>query len=282
MTVDDQATQTAKPTEKDFLRTFGQILGVGEEQVVAKLIELLGCQTGDLFGACLPAEFLLSVVIPVYNEVQTLEDVIQRVRNVGIPCEIILVDDGSTDGTRDILNRLRESPDMKVILHERNQGKGAAIRTGFMQASGDVVVIQDADLEYDPRDFARLLRPILDDRADVVYGSRFSGHDRPISGFWHQKANQLITVLSNSRTNLPLTDVETCYKMFRRELIQQIAPSLRENGFGVEIEMTQKIARTPGVRFFERPISYAGRSYDQGKKITWRDGLWALWCILRY
>ncbi len=230
----------------------------------------------------LPADFLLSVVIPVYNEAPTLEKVIQRVRSCGVPCEIILVDDGSTDGTRDILDKLRGAPDLRIIFHDRNQGKGAALRTGFLHVTGDVVVIQDADLEYDPAEFRRLVQPILEDRADVVYGSRFSSNDRPVSGYWHQLVNQTLTFLSNLRTNLALTDVETCYKMIRRELIQQIAPQLREQRFGIEIELTARLARIPGVRFFERPIRYAGRTYAQGKKITWRDGVSALRCIVRY
>ncbi|MBW3600122.1 MAG: glycosyltransferase family 2 protein [Planctomycetes bacterium] len=250
---------------------------------VAWLERLLGaeiCRDWGLFR--LPSDFLLSVVIPVYNEAKTIERVIERVRDCGVPCEIVLVDDASTDGAREVLMRLSGAPDLRVVLHERNQGKGAAIRTGFQHVRGDVVVIQDADLEYDPREFRRLAQPIIEDRADVVYGSRFSNTDRPVSGFWHQRMNQFITFLSNLRTDLPLTDVETCYKMFRRELIDKVAPTLRENRFGIEIELTAKLARRPGVRFYERPISYAGRSYSQGKKITWRDGLWALWCILRY
>jgi glycosyltransferase involved in cell wall biosynthesis len=230
----------------------------------------------------LPEDFLLSVVIPVYNEAQTVTQVIERVRGAGIPCEIILVDDSSTDGTRDILKQLGTAADLRVVLHERNQGKGAALQTGFRHVRGTVVVIQDADLEYDPKEFRRLVQPILENRADVVYGSRFSSRDRPVRGYWHQLVNQSLTFLSNLRTNLALTDVETCYKVVRRELIEQVAPLLREKRFGIEIELTHRLARLPGVRFYERPIRYAGRSYSQGKKITWRDGLAALWCILRY
>jgi glycosyltransferase involved in cell wall biosynthesis len=245
---------------------------------------LLGAEACERLGVFPPppADFLLSVVIPVYNEARTIEQVIARVRSVDLPMEIILVDDGSRDGTREILDRLRGDADVRIIFHERNQGKGAALKTGFVHATGDVVVIQDADLEYDPHEFIRLLAPILDNRADVVYGSRFSNPDRPTTRFWHQMANRLITICSNMRTNLPLSDVETCYKMIRREMLSQVAPTLREKRFGIEIELTAKLARIPGVRFFERPISYAGRTYAQGKKIGWRDGVSALWCILKY
>lgn len=250
---------------------------------LSDLERLLGVETCRALGWFpLPAGFRLSVVIPVFNEAKTIESVIERVRSCGVPCEIILVDDGSRDGTRDVLDGLRGAADLQVIFHDKNQGKGAAIRTGFQHIRGEVVVIQDADLEYDPREFRRLVQPIVEDRADVVYGSRFSNNDRPVRGYWHQLMNQTITFLSNLRTNLSLSDVETCYKMFRRELIQQIAPTLRENRFGIEIELTHRLARTPGVRFYERPISYAGRTYSQGKKITWRDGVAALGCILRY
>lgn len=235
----------------------------------------------------IPSDFLLSVVIPVFNEVRTLEHVIQRVRAVGIACEIICVDDGSTDGTRDLLPRLAEQAvaqgeKLKVVLHERNQGKGAALKTGFLNVTGDVVVIQDADMEYDPQDFRRLLQPILEDKADVVYGSRFSHDDGPVLHYWHALGNRVITRLANWRWGLHFSDVETCYKMVRRELIEEIAPTLRERRFGVELELTAKLIRRQGVRFFERPISYAGRSYAEGKKIGWRDGLSAMRCILRY
>jgi hypothetical protein len=254
-----------------------------EKQRLGVLERLLGidvCRELGFFR--LPEDFLLSVVIPVFNEAATIEAVIERVRACSVPCEIVLVDDGSTDGTRDILDRHRGERDLKIIFHERNRGKGGAIKTGLEHVTGAAVVIQDADLEYDPQEFRRLAQPIVEDQADVVYGSRFSGKDRPARGYWHQLMNQSITFLSNLRTNLSLTDVETCYKMIRRELIQEIAPTLREERFGIEIELTAKLARKPGVRFFERPISYAGRSYSQGKKITWRDGVAALWCILRY
>jgi glycosyltransferase involved in cell wall biosynthesis len=227
-------------------------------------------------------DFLLSVVVPIYNEAGTVEEVIRRVRNCGIRAEIILADDASTDGTRQVLERHRGEPDIRLIFHERNQGKGAALRSGFAECRGDVVVIQDADLEYDPADFARLLQPIIENQADVVFGSRFTGDSHRVLYFWHSAGNRFLTLVSNLFTNLNLSDIETCYKMFRREIIEQIAPTLRENRFGIEPELTAKVARLPGVRIYERPISYSGRTYAQGKKIGWRDGIRALWCILRY
>ena len=230
----------------------------------------------------LPADFLLSVIIPVYNEATTVERVIDRVRATRLPMEIILIDDGSTDGTRDVLQRLRDEADLNVVFHETNQGKGAALKTGFLEASGDIVVIQDADMEYDPGDFRTLIQPILENTADVVYGSRYSGADRAVSPLWHLAANKFITNLFNVFHGHRFTDVETCYKVFRRELIQDIAPRLREKRFGIELEMTAMLLRDRNLRFHERPIRYARRSYAEGKKIGWRDGLWALWCILRY
>jgi glycosyltransferase involved in cell wall biosynthesis len=231
----------------------------------------------------LPPGFVLSVVIPVYNEIATIEEVIRRVRASGVPTEIIVVDDGSTDGTRELLRRLSsDAADMRVIMHETNLGKGSALRTGFAHATGDVVIVQDADLEYDPAEFEKLIQPIVDDLADVVFGSRFTGDNQRVLYFWHSIGNKLLTLLSNSRTNLNLTDMETCYKAFRRDIIQRIAPTLREQRFGIEPELTAKVARMPGVRIYERPISYCGRTYAEGKKITWRDGFRALWCILRY
>ena len=255
---------------------------------VAVVERLVGREVARKLGVYrIPAGFRLSVVIPVYNERRTIEAVVQRVRGTGVPCEIVIVDDGSQDGTRDLLAQWRDSgsaehADLKIIFHERNQGKGGALKTGFSHCTGDAVIIQDADLEYDPHDFVALLQPIIEGRADVVYGSRFSEHDGPVLHYWHRWGNQLITRLSNWRSGRTFTDVETCYKLMRRELIQQITPTLCERGFGIEIEITQKLARLPGVRFFERPVSYEGRSYAEGKKIGWRDGVWALWCIARY
>jgi glycosyltransferase involved in cell wall biosynthesis len=252
------------------------------------LQRLLGTELCRRLGVYrIPAGFRLSVVIPVYNEVRTIEQVIARVRAAEIPSEIVIVDDGSRDGTRDLLARLRDggegaNSDLRIVLHERNQGKGAALKTGFELCTGDVVVVQDADMEYDPRDFRQLLQPIIEGEADVVYGSRFSHVEGPVRSYWHEFANRMVTRLSNWRTGKNLTDVETCYKMIRRDVLAKVTPELREKRFGIEIELTFKLARLPGVRFHERPISYAGRSYAEGKKIGLRDGLRALWCILRY
>jgi len=277
------------------LRQLGESLlrsADGDGEVLADRVSiverLLGKEVARQLGIYrIPDGFRLSVVIPVYNERRTIEAVVARVRATGVPCEIVIVDDGSKDGTRDLLAQWRDSgdpehADLKIIFHERNQGKGGALKTGFSHCTGDVVIIQDADLEYDPHDYLALLQPIIEDRADVVYGSRFSEHDGPVLHYWHRWGNQLITRLSNWRSGRTFTDVETCYKLMRRELIQQITPTLGERGFGIEIEITQKLARIPGVRFFERPVSYEGRSYAEGKKIGWRDGVWALWCIARY
>jgi glycosyltransferase involved in cell wall biosynthesis len=231
----------------------------------------------------LPPNFLLSVVIPVFNEVRTLDIVIERVRTTGLPCEIVVVDDGSTDGTRDLLGKYRESTDVIVVLHEVNQGKGAALKTGFLRATGDVVLVQDADLEYHPVDYPRLIQPIIDGVADVVYGSRFHTTDRQlVFRSWHALANRCVTFASNTFTGLQLTDMETCYKVFRRDVIRQIAPTLKEAGFGIEPELTAKIARVPNVRLCEVSVSYTARGYADGKKINWRDGLWAIWCAMKY
>lgn len=250
-------------------------------------VELLGRLIGDdvcrrLGIYALPADFVLSVIIPVYNEATTLEKVIARVRETHLPMELICVDDGSSDGTREVLERLASEQDLKAVFHAKNQGKGAALRTGFLEATGDIVVVQDADMEYDPQDLKLLLQPILEGNADVVYGSRFSGPDRAVSPLWHLAANKLITVLFNVFHGHRFTDVETCYKLFRRELIQEIAPKLREKRFGIELEMTARLLKDRDIRFHERPIRYVRRSYAEGKKIGWRDGLWALWCIVRY
>ena len=249
-------------------------------ELAQRLLGRAGCQQLGIFR--LPEGFLLSVVIPVYNERATIEEVLRRVRDSGVACQIVLVDDGSTDGTRELLEGWRDEPDLTVLLHARNQGKGAALKTGFLQARGDVVIVQDADLEYDPAEYLRLIQPIVEGQADVVFGSRFTGSNQRVLYFWHYLGNRFLTLLSNAFTNLNLSDMETCYKVFRREVIEQIAPTLREQRFGIEPELTAKVASLPGVRIYERPISYAGRTYAEGKKITWRDGVRALWCIWRY
>jgi|688.fasta_scaffold03686_15 glycosyltransferase involved in cell wall biosynthesis len=229
----------------------------------------------------LPENFFLSVVIPVYNEVNTIESVVERVRSSGLPIEIILVDDGSRDGSREKLKQFEAMPKTKVIFHEKNRGKGAAIKTGFSQATGDIVVIQDADMEYDPQDFRYLIQPIIEGEADVVYGTRYGHQDRPVAPLWHYAVNRIISILTSIKTGLYFSDVETCYKLFPRKLIQELVPKLRENRFGIEIEVTIRLARQK-IRFYERHIRYHRRSWDQGKKIGWKDGVRALWCILRY
>ncbi len=221
----------------------------------------------------------LSVVIPAYNEVNTAEALLRRVRQVPLKLEVIVVDDGSTDGTRDLLERLREEGLIDVLVfHEENRGKGAALRTGFERATGDVVVVQDADLEYDPFELPLLLQPILTGRADAVYGSRFLGGPHRVLLFWHMIGNRFLTLLSNMFTDLNLTDMETCYKMVRAPLLKSLP--LTANRFGIEPELTARLAQARA-RIYELPISYHGRSYQEGKKINWKDGVAAIWYILR-
>ena len=224
---------------------------------------------------------MLSVVIPCYNEAPTIEAIVDAVLKSEIEdVEILVVDDYSTDGTRDKLQEMQGKLSIEVVLHERNMGKGAALRTGFARATGDIVIVQDADLEYDPRDYPKLMAPILEGKADVVFGSRFAGGEtHRVLYFWHYAANRFLTLASNMFTNLNLTDMETCYKAFRREVIQSI--EICEDRFGFEPEITAKVARK-GCRIYEVGISYSGRTYAEGKKIGWRDGVRALWCILRY
>ncbi len=236
----------------------------------------------------LPENLVLSVIIPVYNEEATLRTIVDRVRNVPIRKEIVLVDDGSRDRSREILEMLRaegeDDPDnaSRVYFQDRNRGKGAALRRGLAEATGDIVVIQDADLEYNPDEYPRLIEPIVRGEADVVYGSRFLG-DQPhrVLYFWHSVGNKVLTLLSNCFTNLNLTDMETCYKVFTRDVVKSVLPTLRQNRFGFEPEVTAKVARRR-YRIYEMSISYAGRTYDEGKKIGWKDGFQALWCIVRY
>ncbi|HCS47612.1 MAG TPA: glycosyl transferase [Candidatus Aminicenantes bacterium] len=222
----------------------------------------------------------LSIVVPVFNERPTIAEIIRRVRvvDVGMDKEIIVVDDGSTDGTREILQAM-VLPELKVVLQERNQGKGAALRTGFAAAGGDIILVQDADLEYDPQEYPRLLEPILDGRADVVYGSRFLGGPHRVLYFWHYVGNRFLTTFSNVLSNLNLTDMETCYKVVRREVLGKI--KLKSSHFGFEPEITMKLAKLK-CRVYEVPISYSGRDYAEGKKIGWKDGLAALFHLIRF
>jgi len=228
----------------------------------------------------IPEGFKLSVVIPVYNEERWIREVLRRVQATEIPKEIIIVDDCSKDGTRDILKTITEE-NVKIVYQEKNQGKGAALRRGFQEATGDVILVQDADLEYDPAEYPKLLQPILENKADVVYGSRFIGESHRVLYFWHSVANRMLTMLSNMFTNLNLTDMETCYKVFRREILQGI--TLKSDRFGFEPEFTAKMARKkPRWRVYEIPISYAGRTYEEGKKIGLKDAFSALFSIIRY
>jgi glycosyltransferase involved in cell wall biosynthesis len=228
-----------------------------------------------------PDDFKLSVVIPVYNEEQWIRKLVERVQAVPIPKEIIIVNDCSTDGTRDILEELRRD---NIHIHHQpvNCGKGAALREGFKRATGQVILVQDADLEYDPAEYPRLIQPILDNRADVVFGSRFIGESHRVLYFWHSIANRMLTTLSNMFTNLNLTDMETCYKVFRREVLEGM--KLKSNRFGFEPEVTAKIAKKkkPSWRIYEVPVSYSGRTYEEGKKIGLKDAVQAFFCIVRY
>lgn len=222
----------------------------------------------------------LSIIIPAYNEKYTIKIIIDKVRKVPINKEIIVIDDCSTDGTRNLIKEYSENyTEVCAFYHDKNRGKGAALRTGLDNATGDIIIIQDADLEYDPAEYFRLLKPILDGRADMVYGSRFIGETHRVLFFWHYVANKILTTISNMLTNLNLTDMETCYKVFKREAISDI--TLVSNRFGIEPEITAKIAKK-GLRIYETPISYSGRDYGQGKKIGWKDAIAAFWYTLRF
>jgi glycosyltransferase involved in cell wall biosynthesis len=284
VTQPDDNTQDRAPHSREWYESISHVLGKA------------ACRQLGLYE--IPGDILLSVVIPVYNERDTLLDLIDRVRTVPIRKELILVDDCSTDGTRDVLKQLEDDERERerqsdaeldqianritVIYHEKNTGKGGAVQTGFAAVRGDIVLIQDADLEYNPSEYPRLLHPIIENKADVVYGSRFLG-DQPhrVLYYWHYLGNRFLTTLSNCFTNLNLTDMETCYKVFRREVIDDIAPKLKQKRFGIEPEITSRIARR-NYRVYEMSVSYDGRTYEQGKKIGWRDGITALWCIIRY
>jgi len=229
----------------------------------------------------------ISIVVPIYNEDKTLDNIISAVENadvLGLEKEIVLVDDGSKDKSREILANYEDKH--KVLYHQKNQGKGAALKTGFSQATGDIILIQDADLEYDPKEYKNLLKPILDGKADVVYGSRFMGSEpHRVLYYWHYVGNKILTCLSNMLTNLNLTDMETCYKVFTKEIMDQIHSKLQSKRFGFEPEVTArvaKLAKKNKCRIYEIGISYSGRTYKEGKKIGWRDGLEAIWCVVRY
>jgi glycosyltransferase involved in cell wall biosynthesis len=254
------------------------------DEHIRKLHELLGepaCRQLGIYP--IPAGFKLSVVIPVYNEERWIREVVRRVQAVPITKEIVIVEDCSTDNTRGILAEIEKLYDnVRVFYQPHNQGKGAALREGFRHASGDVILVQDADLEYDPAEYQRLLQPIVEDRADVVYGSRFIGDSHRVLYYWHYVCNKALTLLSNMFTNLNLTDMETCYKVFRREVLDGI--QLKSNRFGFEPEITAKVARRRGHswRIYEVPISYSGRTYEEGKKIGLKDAFNAFYCIVRY
>ena len=261
----------------------GQPLGPLSGMTLERLRGWLGESNARRLGLYpIPPELRLSVVIPVYNEKDTVGQIVRRVQNVPIAKEILLVDDGSTDGTREVLKAMEGQPDLRILYHDRNQGKGAALRTAFAHAAGDIIIIQDADLEYDPAQYPQLIQPIVEGVADVVFGSRFAAEGpHRVLYFWHSVANRLLTTVSYVFTDLNLGDVETGYKIFRREVIQAIGPTLKENGFGIEPELTAKVARRK-YRIYEIGITYFGRTYREGKKIKLRDAFRALWCIVRY
>ncbi len=251
------------------------------EALLRRLLGEPACRQLGIYP--IPEGFKLSVVMPVYNEERWVREVVRRVRAVPIPKEIVIVEDCSTDGTRAVLKELEaECDDLRVFYQPHNQGKGAALREGFRRATGDVIIVQDSDLEYDPSEYPKLIQPILENKADVVYGSRFIGDTHRVLYFWHSIGNHVLTLMSNLFTDLNLTDMETCYKVFRREVLQGI--TLKSNRFGFEPEITAKIARKrkPAWRVYETPISYSGRTYEEGKKIGLKDAINAFFCILRF
>ncbi len=281
--------QASEPAE---IETMDSTPLVDEGERIDWLYRNLGEATCRRLGLYrVPENLVLSVVIPVYNEKKTIHEILRQVRAVPVEKQIILVDDCSRDGTREILQGMMESEtDLTIVFHDKNQGKGAALRTGFAHARGQIVIVQDADLEYDPGQYLQLLQPIIEGKADVVYGSRFIGESHRVLHFWHSMANRMLTLLSNFFTDLNLTDMEVCYKVFRREVIQGI--TLQSNRFGFEPEVTAKVARfqVPALegrparrcRIYEIPVSYNGRDYSEGKKIGVKDGFQALYCIVRY
>ncbi len=222
---------------------------------------------------------MISVIIPVFNEVKTVKELVKRVQSVDLKKEIIIVDDASTDGTREVLNELTREQGITVLFHQSNQGKGAALRTAFKEVKGEIVIIQDADLEYDPFEYSKLIRPIMEGKADVVYGSRFLGGPHRVLLFWHYVGNKILTLFSNMFTNLNLTDMETCYKVFKTSLLKEF--TIESNRFGVEPEITTKLARLK-CRIYEVDISYSGRDYTEGKKINWKDGIAAFYWIVKF
>ena len=222
---------------------------------------------------------MISVIIPVFNEAKTVKELVKRVQSVDLEKEIIIVDDASTDGSREVLNELTQDQNISVLFHQSNQGKGAALRTAFKEVKGDIVIIQDADLEYDPHEYSKLIRPIIEGKADVVYGSRFLGGPHRVLLFWHYVGNKILTLFSNMLTNLNLTDMETCYKVFLSSLLKEF--TIESNRFGVEPEITSKLARLK-CKIYEVDISYSGRDYTEGKKINWKDGIAAFYWILKF
>ena len=264
---------------EDLMKQIPPMSRVSRVELLHRLMGEAACRSIGVYP--IPPGFKLSVVIPVYNEERWIREVLRRVLAVEIPMAILIIDDCSKDNTRKILEEYNGKDGIRVFLQEFNQGKGAALRRGFAEATGDVIIVQDADLEYDPAEFPQLLQPIMENKADVVFGSRFIGESHRVLYFWHSVANRMLTTLSNMFTNLNLTDMETCYKLFRREVIQGML--LRSNRFGFEPEVTAKIAkRRPKWRIYEVPISYSGRTYEEGKKIGLKDAFNALWCIIRY